>query len=273
MKKYRYLLARRTMQLGILFLYIAANIWGWKILEGNLSSSLLLQTIPLTDPYAVLQIFAAGAVVTVDMLIGAGILFIAYAAIGGRMFCSWVCPINIVTDTANWLRRRIGFSQVQKRVYMSRNLRYWILGLSLIISAVMGIAAFEMVSPISMLHRGLVFGMGFGFAAVLVIFLFDLLIHENGWCGYICPLGGFYSLISRFSLLEIKYDVDKCGQCMECKVVCPEKEVLHMVTHKSEGISMSECTKCARCIDVCEDDALEFGIRSYVNNKIKKEKK
>ena len=261
--KYRYLIARRSVQLGVLFLYIGANVWGWKILEGNLSSSLLLKTVPLTDPFAVLQMFFAGAVISSEILIGTLIITLLYGLIGGRMFCSWVCPINIVTDASNWLRRKLGLSKVQKRVYLSRNLRYWILVMTLLLSLFMGVAAFEMISPIGMLHRGLIFGMGFGVAAVAVIFLFDLLIHEHGWCGYICPLGGFYTLISKFSLLQVKYDQEKCTDCLECKVVCPEKEVLHMVSHQSENITMSECTNCARCIEVCNDAALSFGINDY----------
>jgi len=259
----KYLLSRRLIQISILVLYIAANLWGLKVLEGNLSSSILLGTVPLSDPFAVLQMFAAGSVITMDILIGALIITLFYGVIGGRMFCSWVCPINMVTDAANWLRRKLGISHIQKRVYMSRNIRYWVLGLSLFLSFLMGLTAFELVSPISMMHRGLVFGMGFGFTAVMVIFFFDLLVHENGWCGYICPLGGFYSLIGKFSLIRVRHNVDNCTDCMKCKDVCPEKEVLHMVSKFSETVKMGACTNCARCIEVCDDDALNFSIRTY----------
>jgi ferredoxin-type protein NapH len=50
-------------------LYIGGNVYGWKILQGNLSSSVLFDTIPLADPFAVLQMFFAGAIVAVDALI------------------------------------------------------------------------------------------------------------------------------------------------------------------------------------------------------------
>jgi ferredoxin-type protein NapH len=129
----------------------------------------------------------------------------------------------------------------------------------------MGLTAFEFVSPISMLHRGLVFGMGFGFSAVLIIFFFDLLVHENGWCGYVCPLGGFYSLVGKYSLIRVNHNVDNCTECMKCKTVCPEKEVLHMVAKFSDTVTMGECTNCARCIEVCDDDALNFSIRNFIN--------
>jgi len=45
---------------------------------------------------------------------------------------------------------------------LTRQTRYWVLGLGLVLSAVLGIAAFERISPISMLHRGVIFGMGAG---------------------------------------------------------------------------------------------------------------
>lgn len=263
MKQYRFMVARRIIQVGLLFLYFAANAYGWKVLEGNLSASLLLETIPLSDPYAIVQMLFAGAALASNVLIGAVIIALLYAVIGGRAFCSWVCPINMITDAANWLRRAFGISQVQKRVYMSRNIRYWILALSLVLSAFMGVAAFELISPISMVHRGAVFGMGLGFGAIIVIFMFDLFVHEHGWCGYLCPLGAFYSIVGKYSLIRVKHNAEACTACMKCKEVCPEKEVLHMVAKESESVTMGACTNCGRCVEVCDDDALNFSIRNY----------
>ena len=49
-KKYRFLIARRVTQISIMLLYILANIYGINYLMGNLSSSLVLQTVTLSDP-------------------------------------------------------------------------------------------------------------------------------------------------------------------------------------------------------------------------------
>jgi ferredoxin-type protein NapH len=57
--KIRYLILRRITQIGLLFLYFAANAYGWKILSGTLSSSKVFDTIPLTDPFAVIQMLSA----------------------------------------------------------------------------------------------------------------------------------------------------------------------------------------------------------------------
>jgi len=265
---YRYLILRRFTQIGLLVLYFGANAWGWTILMGNLSSSMFLETIPLSDPYAALQMLAAGAVLAADLLIGVVILTLFYFLIGGRAFCSWVCPVNMITDAANFLRRKLDFDRIQGiKQPASRNLRYWVLALSLIISAVMGVTAFEFLSPISMVHRGIVFGLGFGWAAMLIIFLFDLFVLKNGWCGHVCPLGGFYSILGKFSLIRVHHTQENCTLCMKCKVVCPERQVLHMIGKESLPVLSGECTNCARCIEVCDDAALGFSIRNLSKNK------
>lgn len=260
-KKHKYLILRRFTQISIMFLYIIANIWGINILTGNLSSSLLFGLIPLSDPYAVLQMFFAGAILTIDIIVGALIILVFYAIFGGRIFCSWVCPVNLITDLADYLRRKLEFNKIQKKQPASRNIRYWVIGISLIISVILGITAFEFISPISMIHRGIIFGLGLGWAAMLVIFLFDLFVLKNGWCGHICPLGGFYSLVGKYSLIRVHHNVDNCTECMKCKEVCPEDQVLFMITKESLPVLSGECTNCARCIEVCDDDALNFSIK------------
>jgi len=265
---YRYLFLRRLTQIGLLFLYFGANAWGWTIIQGNLSSSLIFGTIPMSDPYAALQMLFAGAMMATNLLIGVAIATAFYFIIGGRAFCSWVCPINMVTDAASFTRDLIGMNKLTGvKQPASRNIRYWMLALSLILSAVMGVTAFEFISPISMVHRGLVFGIGFGWAAVVIIFLFDLFVLKNGWCGHICPLGGFYSILGKFSLIRVKHTEENCTLCMKCKVVCPENQVLYMIGKESLPVLSGECTNCARCIEVCDDDALNFSIRSMAQNK------
>ncbi len=262
---YRYLILRRVTQIGLMLLYFGANAWGWSLLMGNLSSSKILGLIPMSDPFAVLQMFAAGAILSADLLLGVAVAVIFYFIVGGRAFCSWVCPVNIITDSANFLRRKLGIDRAQGfRQPASRNLRYWVLGMSLVISAIMGVAAFEFISPISMVHRGIAFGLGFGWAAMLVIFLFDLFVLKDGWCGHVCPLGGFYSLLGSFSFIRVLHSQEKCTLCMKCKTVCPEHQVLHMIGKESLSVTSGECTNCARCIEVCEDDALGFSIRKLV---------
>jgi ferredoxin-type protein NapH len=101
----------------------------------------------------------------------------------------------MVTDAAGWLRDRLGITGASS---LSAKTRYWILGMTFI-GSVTGMVLWELINPVSMLHRGLIFGIGTAWMVVLAIFLFDLFVMSRGWCGRLCPVGAFYSLIGRWS--------------------------------------------------------------------------
>ena len=266
MKNMKYLLLRRVTQITLLVLYFGANAYGWHMLEGTFGSSVLFGVIPLADPYTTLQVLATGFVLGTDVLLGALIIVLFYMVVGGRAFCSWVCPINMVTDLANWLRRKLDLDKEEVNYrFIKRRARYWIMVLGLIVSAIVGVAAFEVLSPITIMQRGIIFGFGAGVSVIVAIFLFDLFGVKNGWCGHLCPLGATYSLIGKTSLVRVEHDHEACTACMKCKVVCPENQVLYMINKESISVTDGECTNCGRCIDVCDDDALGFSIRSFTN--------
>lgn len=258
-----YLCGRRFTQVGILVLFIIANDYGINILVGNLSASVFLEIIPLADAFAVLQMFTAGAILTGKILIGAVISLLFYGLIAGRGFCAWICPVNMVTDFANYLRRKFNLDKLERKVWLSRDVRYWGIGLVLVLSALNAVPAFEFISPISMMHRGIVYEMGMGFSAILIIFLFDLFGVKNGWCGHICPLGAFYAIVGKYSFYRVRHELAKCTSCMDCKIICPENKVLQIVGKKDGTINSGECINCLRCIEVCPEGALSFGKRQF----------
>jgi len=262
----KYLVLRRIVQLSLLALYFMGNWYGWKVLQGDLSASLLFGKVPLSDPFAILQTLATGALLATNALVGALIIMLFYGIIGGRAFCSWVCPVNMVTDLAAWLRRKLLIDRIERKIWISRNLRYYLLVIALIVSALTGLAAFEVISPITILNRGVIFGFGAGAGLLVAIFLFDLFAVKNGWCGHLCPLGGFHSLVGKYNLFRVWHTSENCTLCMKCKTVCPEVEVLKMIGKRSEFVVGKECTNCGRCVDVCDDDALGFDLRNFLSN-------
>ena len=142
-------------------------------LLSNLNYSYTLDTLPLADPYVVLQALVTGHLPETLGLIGVGIVLLFYFLVGGRVYCSWVCPINMVTDAAGWLRDRLGIKGASS---LSVKTRYWVLGMTLVGSAVTGVVLWELINPVSMLHRGLIFGVGAAWMVVLAICLFDLFV-------------------------------------------------------------------------------------------------
>jgi ferredoxin-type protein NapH len=197
-------------------------------------------------------------------MIGALIISAFYILLGGRVFCAWVCPVNVVTDFAHWLRKRLG---LKGKVRIKRNTRYWLLAATFVLASISGIAAWELVNPVSVLQRGILFGMGAGWILILAVFIFDLAVSRRGWCGYLCPMGAFYSLFGSRSPLRVRANNrDACDKCMDCFDACPEPQVIRPALFgKNDGlgpvINEANCTNCGRCIDVCSKQVFAFGSR------------
>jgi len=261
---HKWLILRRASQIGILAAFLVGPWFGWWIVKGNLNFSYTLGVLPLSDPFLLAQMLAAGQSPARLAWIGVAIVFAFYLVVGGRSFCSWVCPVNLVTDGANWLRTRLG---LKGGAHLSRATRYWMLAMTLIVAALTGTIAWEMINPVSMFHRGLIFGMGFAWTVVLAVFLLDLFVMRHGWCGRLCPVGAFYGLIGRLSALRVRLPRrDACNDCMDCYAVCPEQQVLRPALKAVGGappaIRDASCTNCGRCIDVCSKNVFSFGFHT-----------
>ncbi|MDT8990768.1 quinol dehydrogenase ferredoxin subunit NapH [Curvibacter sp. APW13] len=258
---HRWLLLRRASQLGVLGLFLVGPWFGWWLVKGNLSYSYTLNTLPLTDPLLLLQVLVTRHTPERNAVIGALIVLAFYALVGGRVFCAWVCPINPVTDAASYLRRQL---DIRGGADMPRSARLWMLGLILVLAASTGTIVWELVNPVPMLHRGLIFGMGMGWLLILAIFLFDLFVMKRGWCGHLCPVGAFYGLLGRKSLVRISATQrEACNDCLDCFAVCPEQHVIKLPLKgapKGIGpvIAAGDCSNCARCIDVCAKNVFAF---------------
>jgi ferredoxin-type protein NapH len=268
LKAHKWLLLRRISQFGFLLLFLLGPWFGVWIVQGSLMSSMTLDVLPLTDPYLLLQTLVAGHIPETIAITGALIVIVFYLIVGGRSYCSWVCPVNVITDTAEWLRYRLGIKNAQT---LSRRTRYMVLLMTLILAAVTGTLVWELVNPVTMVQRALVFGMGYAWMIVLGVFIFDLLVSRRGWCGHLCPVGAFYSVLGTYSLVRVSAaDRDKCDDCMECFAICPEPQVITPALKgagKNIGpiIRDSNCTNCGRCIDICSKHVFRFDHRFNVN--------
>ena len=174
---YRFLILRRLTQLSIVLMFLSGPIWDVWILKGNYSGSLLFDSIPMTDPLITAEMLSTGYMPEWTMILGTFLIVLFYAVVASKAFCAWVCPLNVVTDSAAWLRRKLGIRQSAK---LSRNLRYGFLAMILIGSAVSGTLLWEWINPVAALGRIFVYGIGATLWLVLAVFLFDLLIVEHG---------------------------------------------------------------------------------------------
>lgn len=222
---------------------------------GTLSSSTLFG-ITLLDPFAALQTIVAAKTFSLDWLVGLLPLLIVYGIIRGRAFCGWVCPVNLLLEVVDWLRKKLNI-KVQERV-LPRHIKVYVAAGVLVLSLVLSIPVFETLSPISFINKGLVFGSMAGGLTLLAVLLIELFWGHRVWCRAICPLGGFYEVVGKVGLVNVRIQHDKCIGCNKCKHACLcDPEILDDVVAGTDTmVRAGDCMLCGKCVEVCPVAAL-----------------
>jgi Fe-S-cluster-containing hydrogenase component 2 len=92
---------------------------------------------------------------------------------------------------------------------------------------------------------------------IIAAFVVISLVIERAWCRFLCPLGAFAGLISRFSIFQIERS-NSCINCNKCDHECPMGIAVSKITRMKD----TRCIKCLDCVSVCPVKSLE--IRSGV---------
>ncbi|RMH45671.1 MAG: quinol dehydrogenase ferredoxin subunit NapH [Gammaproteobacteria bacterium] len=255
------LMARRLVQASVICAFWLGPWTGYWLLRGNLSGSLLLDTVPMTDLFLFLQSLAAGHWPETNFVLGAVVVLSVYALLGGRVFCGWVCPVNAVTDAARWLRQRLG---IRSHWRVSRTARHWLFWACLLSALLSGQMVWEYWNPVSMWQRALTAGTLSGVSFVTLVFLLDLAAGQGTWCGHLCPHGQAYAAVG---VLPLGYYVrasrrQHCDDCMDCYQVCPEAQLLKQALKGEHArIESAQCTRCARCAEICHQRVFQLEYR------------
>src|SRR5574343_1721348 len=77
-----------------------------QILEGALTASRFVG-FHLIDLNSALQVMLAHKHIINNLLIGTGTILVGWALLGGRTFCSWVCPYHLLAEWAEKIHRRL----------------------------------------------------------------------------------------------------------------------------------------------------------------------
>ena len=123
--------------------------------------------------------------------------------------------------------------------------------------------------PLAIVNEGIRQALGALFTRKLIILLVIVvlsILFYRPFCKWICPLGAFYALMNKVSLLGIQVDDRRCISCGKCARVCKmDVDITKTPDH-------TECIRCGKCIKECPAEALRFRYGFSKNNKCKGDK-
>lgn len=176
----------------------------------------------------------------------------------GRVFCSWLCPVNFLLELVDRIRRVISRRRfLQNRLVVAKKILWFTLIIELLMSMVLGAPLFVFLSPPGLVGREIMMLVFFRTLAIeggiLVLIIFLELVTRRFYCRSFCPLGGLLALIGTQRKLRIQLSEQQCTACGLCNNSCP----MGLVVEKGEGDG-AYCWNCGECIDSCNFGALNF---------------
>lgn len=256
---------RRWIALIAINLLFTVSFWlDISILEGALTASRLLG-FHLIDLNSALQVMLAHKHIIVNLLIGTGTVFVLWLLLGGRTYCSWVCPYHFLAEWAEKLHLYLVEKKKVSDHTFHRGLRTVFWALFGLLAVATGYTVFETISPTGIVSRALIYWPGLALGWVVLLLLFEVFYSRRAWCRYVCPIGLTYGMVGVFSPLHVTYRLADCHHEGECRKVCMVPHVLDCVVKGRAPEAQldigADCTRCGMCIDVCPSGALKFEIK------------
>lgn len=188
----------------------------------------------------------------------------------GRFVCGFLCPFGWLQDLLHKIPgRKISTKRLKSLTYV----KYGVLIGTVILLPVlvtndvgMGDPYFckyicpqgvlEGALPLAAVDAGIRGALGILFARKLMVLVTVgvlSVIFYRPFCKWVCPLGAFYGLMNKVSLLGVEVDLRKCVSCERCVEVCKmDVDITRAPNH-------GECIRCGKCVTVCPVDALAYG--------------
>ena len=220
----------------------------------------------------------------------AGFIFVTILTLlFGRVYCSFLCPLGTLQDSACFIGR-IGRKRSKFKYIRPRNiLRYSVFVLTAL-SFIAGVGFFiNLLDPFSIFGR--IFANLFrpmlisfnNFAAyafermdsslldgvekaatspvsagVSLVMLISIVWlssrHGRLYCNTVCPVGALLGLLAKISFFKIGISSDACRKCRLCENSCKAG----CIDIKNMSVDFSRCVGCFNCFSACPENALRF---------------
>ena len=241
------------------------------------------------------KVQALEAVLAVNAVVVVGLAVLTL--IFGRIYCSVICPLGVMQDLFGWLgkkakKNRYTYSKEMKWLRYAMLILFvagCLAGIGTIIELLAPYSAFGRIAtmllqPLWMLGNNVLASIAehyesyafygvdvwmkslpvFAIALITLVVL-AVLAWRNGrtYCNTICPVGTVLSFISRFSLLKIHFDENKCKSCSLCTKNCKAA----CIDFKNHQVDYSRCVVCGDCIESCKFGALKYSWKTSQTSK------
>jgi ferredoxin-type protein NapH len=250
--------------IAVNLLFVVSYKLDIQILEGALTASRFVG-FHMMDLNSALQVILAYKHIVINMLIGTTTVLIFWWFLGGRTFCSWVCPYHLLAEWAEILHVKLAEKKLVTDHPFDRRGRTVLWIVFALLAVVTGYTVYETISPTGILSRALIYGPGIAMAWVAAMLLFEIFYSRRAWCRYACPIGLTYGLVGATSPLKVTYDLNTCFHEAECKKVCEVPHVLDLVVKgRATDVHMNigaDCTHCGRCVDACPTGSLNLDFK------------
>ena len=258
----KHLIIRWSIQISFLFLFILFFI---QIRYGVTTNfqNIFFRFDPLIF---IITSIAIRTIISASLL---SLFLIVATIIFGRFFCGFVCPLGTILDLCDPLISN------NKTKSVVKNGKYLIL-LFLVISALIGTSFLHFFDPLAIFERSLTliflpivtYFIGpftnskvivytetiIGFMIFMAIIGLEF-IAPRFWCRNLCPLGGIFAFLSKFSLFKFSFSKN-CTQCGFCEEICPTAAI----NFAAEKVDSAECIDCLRCQYECPTKTIEYKI-------------
>ena len=187
----------------------------------------------------------------------------------GRFICGFLCPFGWLQELLHKIpSKKLSTKKLKPLTY----LKYIVLLLAVVLLPALAVndvgmgdpffckyicpqGVLEGAIPLSLVNEGIRAALGTLFVQKLFILLAVValsILFYRPFCKWICPLGAFYALMNKVSLLGIKVDENKCVSCGKCAKACK------MDVDVTKSPNHAECIRCGKCITACPAEALCF---------------